>query len=280
MRRPCLITDDIILEVLDKNANATAQGFEISGFEVRWGIKAIIASLEVWPDIQNGNYKKAIKTLSNTGTKWGIDYFADKFGMSQVLSIPALAVIPIKYGIYSFADMVMGQGAFDTQLKFYFALRDAGHKADYIKNASTFTVVGEVKGSNGASVYVMKYGEGWLGKNALTGNPEALTGITPAQFYDYAESLYQAKNFQKHWQAMKETVIKLAKDEVRAANRPRITGNLQDAEIGTGGSVTLQVIAEGAGTLTYNWRVNWTQDETNHTSTFVATVGGGITLSM
>ena len=235
------LTDDVISQTLNTS---------YSGIPFKDWINGLINAADVASLLQQQNYTEAAKQAAGFGAEAGFNYLLTQVGLEGVSSVAGLAVWPIQHALYSFVNTV-GQKTFADQCAFYFAAR-AHNTADQIRDALPFDLLDA--DVNGGLLYKDK--DGWLIRVTCDTCTARVLGFdSSTQFYDLAETLWQAKDRTQDLDADQREVG----DAFRAAaapQKPFITQQPQDTVIASGQNATFTVQATGAGTLTYQWYFN------------------------
>ena len=231
------LTDDVISQTL----NTSYSGIPFKDF-----VSYFIAAPDILNPLAGGDYKTAGKKAADFAAEQIITQLLEQAVLSGVAAPARLAAWPIEHSLNAFYQAV-AYASFKQQMALYFEAREF-NSYSAIVNLQPFDLLDGVS--------ISKSGEGWLFKN-LSYLYGAVPNYTPAQFFEYAELMWQANQARANYNA-DEGAIKDAFRTAAAPQRPLITQQPQDAVIASGGNATFTVVASGTGPFSYVWRFNGT----------------------
>ena len=176
------LSDDILSHTLDTS---------YSGVPYKDWIDFLIHAPDFLGPLVNGDYDTAASAAYDYAQTAAFTELISSCGLTGVAAPAQLAVWPIEQGLNAFAEAV-AHASFKKQCQFYFAARSAGDSPEAILNAADYDLLDADRDILITSDLLTKYG-GWLcvTTSYLVGGPP---GLTPAQFFNCAERLWQARN--------------------------------------------------------------------------------------
>ncbi len=153
--------------------------------------------------------------------------------------------------------------SFKKQMALYFEAREFN---------SYSAIVNLSPGNLLNGVTITKSDDGWLFKN-LSYLYGAVPNYTPAEFFEYAELMWQAEQARANYTAH-ESVLRDAFRAAAAPQKPIITQQPQDAVITSGQTATLSVAATGTEPFQYVWELDGVPFAGPYGPSFNATIAG------
>ena len=169
--------------------------------------------------------------------------------LDAVVAPANLGVLPLQIGLDIFQAALV-QDEFTYEVNLYFQARNAGNSATAILNLNPGDLL--------QNVLITKSDGGWLwSEQGLA--PNGLPGMTPAQFYNYAENLYLTG--QAYSGGFDNAMQQIGNDFQNDATAgpptgPTITVGPTGLTVSVGDTATFTVTASGTGPLYYQWQKN------------------------
>ena len=244
---------DLSSDVISKTLDTSFSGVPYTDL-----IDFLVNAPNIYQPLIDGDYATAAKNAKSYGTGAAFSELISQCGLTGVAAPAELAAWPIQISLDAFYTAV-SDASFKKQCQFYFAARSAGNPADYILNTmQNYDVISADTSILPTSSTLTKI-NGWLcvGTSYLVGGPPA---YTPAQFYPYAEKLWQAKQAASSFNAASS---QLAQDFRDAALYPPVAPTItippSSVTVSVGDVATFTVTASGTGPLYYQWqKTAWT----------------------
>ncbi|MCS4122862.1 CARDB domain-containing protein [Salinibacter ruber] len=204
---PTVATDERTIEYIrntwkftDLSDEALKELFPVryKGIPYKEWITLFIEAPKVLNPLRRGDYAESAEQSKKLFAKGLISQALSDVGLAGVTSIASLAAWPVLAGIRGFADLTK-ENSFQSQLKLYFDLRANYSCSEIIKLPE-----GKPVGGEKYQIFKTSEGTGWLRNELILDYPDA--SLNPAEFYEYAERLWQAKNDVNRFQSNVSTV--------------------------------------------------------------------------
>ncbi len=231
------LTDAVLVDTLDTS---------YSGIPYKNWISFFLKAPDFLNPLAQGDYSKAASRATDYFAGLVIDAGLSQVGLSGVVAPARLAAWPIEQGLLSF-NQTVNEIAFANQCALYFRARADGNTAQQI--------VSTPNGDLLPHSVLFKTDQGWL-VETLTYLPSFPNFTTAAQFYEYAELLWQAKDAYAASFDSDSSSIASQFRQAATPGAPVITVQPQNLSINAGNTATFSVQATGTGTLHYLWSFN------------------------
>jgi len=213
-------------------------------------IGAMIEAPRIYDALSTGDYQAAGQIALSYGQDAPFDATIEQLGLDSIAFPAEAAAWPIEFGITSFANSVK-QDAFKRQCRLYFAAR-----TEYSTYDAFLSAVAD--GYVYADPSIVQQGllavtdDGWLYTSQGAYAPNTVPGFTASQFYQFAETLYQAESYKSSFSADQSNLRQAFLNDAYP-QAPVIYQQPRGGSYSQGGSLLLTVEASGQKPLQYQW---------------------------
>ena len=242
------LSDDALTSTLDvQDLNSSSEA------TYRDWIDFFINAPPILKQVANRQYSQAAQEAVSYVEKYAegqiIDQLISEADLDAVAAPAELGVLPLQIGLDIFQAALV-QDEFTYEVNLYFQARNAGNSATAILNLAPYDLL--------QNVLITKSDGGWLwSEQGLP--PNGLPGMTPTQFYNYAENLYlTGQAYSTGFNAAMQQIGADFQSDATASTPtgPTITFGPTSVTVSVGDTATFTVTASGKGPLYYQWQRN------------------------
>jgi hypothetical protein len=203
-----------------------------------------------------GNYNAAGKAVLDYAQDQFFDATMEELGVASISAPVEAASWPLNAGITAFANAAK-QAAFNAQCRYYFALRSANYSYAVITSPSSQWGIFDPDPAFYSNGPLTISGDGWIYDSARAYGAEAVPDYTSAQFYQFAETLYQVwvnrNSYTGDQSSLRQAFLADAFPQAPIIYQQPVGGSYTQ-----GGSLLLSVGASGQQPFQYQWLLNGT----------------------
>ena len=241
------LSDDAIQALLDQAPSDTIYG----GIPYKNLIGVMIEAPRMYDALSQGDYRAAGQVALEYGQDALFDGAMEWLGLASISAPVEAAAWPINAGLTAFADAVK-KNAFRTHCLLYFAARNAGNTYDAIVSVNARGGLLDADPSIVQQGLLTETDDGWLYTSQGAYGPTSVPGYTSAQFYEFAETLYQCQRARSTF-ANDRSNLRQAFLSDAYPQAPTIYQQPRGGSYAQGGSLLLTVGASGQQPLHYQW---------------------------
>jgi hypothetical protein len=246
------LSDDAIQQLL----NQSPSDVNYDGIPYENLIGAMIESPRIVDDMNAGDYRAAGQVVLNYAQDQLFDSTMEYLGVASISFPVEAASWPLNAGLTAFANAVK-QDAFNRQCLLYFAARNAGNTYDVIVSPSSEGGLLDADPTIVQQGFLTETDDGWLYTSQGAYAPQTVPGYTPAQFYQFAETLYQVwinrNSYTGDQSSLRQAFLADAFPQAPTIYQQPVGGSYAQ-----GGSFLLSVGASGQQPFQYQWLLNGT----------------------